>query len=176
MSQLFHVYHLHFNPHSRKGSDSFSFSGSRSSTDFNPHSRKGSDAGVGLTQKAPVIFQSTLPQREWLNCGFCRVSPGNFNPHSRKGSDIVKMDCGKIIKISIHTPAKGVTLLLRWYNASIRISIHTPAKGVTSGCVPASHRIGISIHTPAKGVTNAFIAVCELIVFQSTLPQREWPE
>ena len=41
---------------------------------------------------------------------------------------IKKMDD---FEISIHTPAKGVTMLnAKTYNAEI-ISIHTPAKGVT---------------------------------------------
>ena len=78
--------------------------------------------------------------------------------------------------ISIHTPAKGVTVYTDQKDLQLEISIHTPAKGVTwlSGIVkcPAcdfnphsregSDRVArcwrtwhlISIHTPAKGVTS----------------------
>ena len=77
--------------------------------------------------------------------------------------------------ISIHTPAKGVTLdcakdseVGRYFNPHSRegsdemgafimsrkgISIHTPAKGVTAVSVPFFYLFSISIHTPAKGVT-----------------------
>ena len=34
--------------------------------------------------------------------------------------------------ISIHTPAKGVTVAKKIIEARLQISIHTPAKGVTT--------------------------------------------
>ena len=40
-------------------------------------------------------------------------------------------------------------------NAETGISIHTPAKGVTLVLLCIPDRIAISIHTPAKGVTGA---------------------
>ena len=100
---------------------------------------------------------------------------GHFNPHPREGGDRVNGFCFQIYSISIHTPAKGVTIAIGTTNNGIAISIHTPAKGVTnsrdnisSGCYFNPHpREGgdcgncdsvaefshISIHTPAKGVT-----------------------
>ena len=98
---------------------------------FNPHSREGSDL---TTFKGVRMWQ-------------------NFNPHSREGSDSGKHNTRNTrSQISIHTPAKGVTLRITrkrsdknfnphsregsdgfWneYGAQIMISIHTPAKGVT---------------------------------------------
>ena len=59
---------------------------------FNPHSRKGSDAHQTI---ALCLMQY-------------------FNPHSRKGSDIyLTLLCGMLI-ISIHTPARGVTIATKW--------------------------------------------------------------
>ena len=79
-------------------------------------------------------------------------------------------------RISIHTPAKGVTRVAALCDRMQLISIHTPAKGVThchylpvvssfnfnphsregsdktESCV-AVLTMQISIHTPAKGVT-----------------------
>ncbi len=82
-----------FNPHSRKGSDKITSTGKIPKQDFNPHSRKGSD-----NYYLPTI------NIYWY-----------FNPHSRKGSDLKD---GAIVfydLISIHTPARGVTLLcLLW--------------------------------------------------------------
>ncbi len=82
--------------------------------------------------------------------------------------------------ISIHTPAKGVTLSISGDYKRVLISIHTPAKGVTcitaySGSIYADFnphsREGsddnikllnnnpiISIHTPAKGVTFMYLS------------------
>ena len=59
-------------------------------------------------------------------------------------------------KISIHTPAKGVTDPEGYQIYGLGISIHTPAKGVTDPEGYQIYGLGISIHTPAKGVTKCF--------------------
>ena len=57
----------------------------------------------------------------------------DFNPHSRKGSDLFLQYLLGIAKISIHTPATGVTIaLVKECSCGQEISIHTPAKGVTA--------------------------------------------
>ena len=76
---------------------------------FNPHSRKGSD----------------------IRHRFSSSAPDDFNPHSRKGSD---SGCSRYMDsacISIHTPARGVTLFTHLDTSHLSISIHTPARGVT---------------------------------------------
>ena len=88
-----------------------------------------------------------------------------------------------MVKISIHTPAKGVTtrnfytvLHMPHFNPHSRegsdvdnikllnnnpiISIHTPAKGVTTLALSCSLPAFISIHTPAKGVTLPCLLRC----------------
>ena len=99
-------------------------------------------------------------------------------------------------KISIHTPAKGVTNSETELWPGAYISIHTPAKGVTWNSGEAMLQRdyfnphsregsdvldddmiagdGISIHTPAKGVTGYAVTI-EVYTdqFQSTLPRRE---
>ena len=78
----------------------------------------------------------------------------NFNPHSREGSDR-DTDCrGDGVRISIHTPARGVTVRNLTALKGIGISIHTPARGVTSPDVGVLGPYVISIHTPARGVTR----------------------
>ena len=59
-----------------------------------------------------------------------------------------------INRISIHTPAKGVTQRASRVFSLLPISIHTPAKGVTFPYFKSLSGISISIHTPAKGVTT----------------------
>ena len=55
--------------------------------------------------------------------------------------------------ISIHTPARGVTLFSDVHSMFMDISIHTPARGVTDHMVECTWSRWISIHTPARGVT-----------------------
>ena len=80
-----------------------------------------------------------------------------------------------IIKVSIHTPTKGVTALMllvsilnRCFNPHTHegCDIHTPS---------GKHCLMVSIHTPTKGVTRAKIQIYRKnIVFQSTHPRRVW--
>ena len=105
---------------------------------FNPHSRKGSD---------------------WQSQRMNQLRP-YFNPHSRKGSDADSDYLLTTLKISIHTPARGVTYIIIFYTLSVLISIHTPARGVTPLQLSIESDNFISIHTPARGVT-----LCNLISF-----------
>ena len=123
---------------------------------FNPHSRKGSDC----RNDSSVV-----------------LTPFYFNPHSRKGSDQRLMSANYRERISIHTPARGVTAIARgpgpstiYFNPHSRkgsdiytlfktylllpISIHTPARGVTKFLEEREAGLSISIHTPARGVTG----------------------
>ncbi len=86
-------------------------------------------------------------------------SPLNFNPHSRKGSDLILKQAAQRAFISIHTPARGVTVLAVPVVIYITISIHTPARGVTYATIMLNVATGISIHTPARGVTRAYITM-----------------
>ena len=100
--------------------------------DFNPHSRTGSDLG---------------------DLGNLLLRP-NFNPHSRTGSDV--RDNRREFRdfISIHTPARGVTIvtvlvfiILGYFNPHSRTgSDPGDIKNILDGAI-------ISIHTPARGVT-----------------------
>ena len=102
-----------FNPHSREGRDDQYLYWSLGVWDFNPHSREGSDAVL------PAI----------------PADADYFNPHSREGSDLMPTGLLYMGVISIHTPAKGVTMSQWKWNDVELISIHTPAKGVTSKCI-----------------------------------------
>ena len=108
-------------------------------SDFNPHSRKGSDGRLIRGYGPWSLFQSTLPQGEW--------------PY--EAADIKWHRV-----ISIHTPARGVTIRISSNVAGGYISIHTPAKGVTGLRYESVRNFGISIHTPAKGVTRITLRGC----------------
>ena len=145
--------------------------------DFNPHSREGSDTVRSVNSNPEQLFQSTLPRREWHLSAFgyhtfqrfqstlprrewphawCNLHDcmDYFNPHSREGSDLQHTGFFlNIFFISIHTPAKGVTVSAVFVPYLPVISIHTPAKGVT-------------FHLKARYGKSKW--------FQSTLPRREW--
>ena len=141
---------------------------------FNPHSRKGSDC----RNDSSVV-----------------LTPFYFNPHSRKGSDQRLMSANYRERISIHTPARGVTKFLEEREAGLSISIHTPARGVTETCPQGSRCAGnfnphsrkgsdciqsdrhqnhyrISIHTPARGVTIFKIHCMDRIGISIHTPAR----
>ena len=76
--------------------------------------------------------------------------------------------------ISIHTPAKGVTLppILRWQKT--QISIHTPAKGVTEDVKGTLYCYKFQSTLPRREWLVILWCGVILILFQSTLPRREW--
>ena len=84
---------VYFNPRSREGSDCGDGSEGRSGQYFNPRSREGSDAGH--IRALPVL--------------------GHFNPRSRKGSDWAAVPLPCTPKISIRAPARGATLVTRFW-------------------------------------------------------------
>ena len=97
----------------------------------------------------------------------------DFNPHSREGSDSILSVPASHHDISIHTPARGVTVIELISLLDKKISIHTPARGVTVDTVSYPEIEGISIHTPARGVTVRSTGAEETEKFQSTLPRGE---
>ena len=186
-----------FNPHSRKGSDELPVLILPRILKFQSTLPQGEWRHLSLSDDFLYLFQSTLPQGEWqsknIQIGIVKrfqstLPQGewlhyietwphdtNFNPHSRKGSDPPLLIHCYSISISIHTPARGVTPCIYWSNLLISISIHTPARGVTLSTRRTLYPLFISIHTPARGVTRLLVKMVCLGLFQSTLPQGEWP-
>ena len=99
----------YFNPHSHEGSYQELWRITHVLSDFNPHSHEGSDDIKFVMLYPNIIFQSTLPRREWLYCSNYRCDNYKFqstlprrewrwwgtdtkrlcyfNPHSHEGSD-----------------------------------------------------------------------------------------
>ena len=141
-----------FNPHSREGSDSLISILDIRHVDFNPHSREGSD----------------------MEDRYHSLSESDFNPHSREGSDITGVNTALTRKISIHTPAKGVTAHFHGCIFHILISIHTPAKGVTLRNNLCSQKFSnFNPHSREGSDQHRLCSVPSLQQFQSTLPRRE---
>ena len=82
---------LCFNPHAREGRDVDPLSLVCRKSCFNPHAREGRDKSRFLP---------------------CNVGI-SFNPHAREGRDtLLPMIMSPQSKVSIHTPARGVTFRL----------------------------------------------------------------
>ena len=82
----------------------------RCDCDFNPRSHERSDTSVSCHVVVYTLFQSTLPREERL----------------------IQYDVNNIlIKISIHAPTRGATLLQLCTKQLFSISIHAPTRGAT---------------------------------------------
>ena len=77
------------------------------STDFNPHPREGGD----------VVDR--------CNC----ISQSDFNPHPREGVTSLQVFLHPVIHISIHTPAKGVTIRQKPLHCRKRFQSTPPRRG-----------------------------------------------
>ena len=151
-----------------------------------------------------LIFQSTLPWREWPISYSCRIYIfPNFNPHSREGSDGVSVSNKKARKIFQSTlprrewREKSMKPILIWQNFNphsregsdliisksiLHISplyFNPHSREGSDAFIVLKGLSGniISIHTPAKGVTSYGMGKFFYSAqFQSTLPRREWHE
>ena len=77
------------------------------------------------------------------------------------------------MRISIHAPTRGATLLCKKSNYRRQISIHAPTRGATLLCKKSNYRRQISIHAPTRGATFSIHRYKPIVVFQSTLPRGE---
>ena len=161
-----------FNPHTHEGCDPSLSSNCLTMPRFNPHTHEGCD--------------------RWQVSTFSHST--SFNPHTHEGCDSIASFYRERQEVSIHTPTKGVTLLLPYINLLLRVSIHTPTKGVTSPSLQSQSRHCsfnphthegcdvlfliskasdlVSIHTPTKGVTLLSMRPTTRQRFQSTHPRR----
>ena len=101
--------HSCFNPHSRMGSDNSFFLIMPKRYGFNPHSRMGSDS---IIYKIFICHSGFNPHSR-MGSDFSSIYQSHkskcFNPHSRMGSDDIKPLKTPLKRVSIHTPAWGVT-------------------------------------------------------------------
>ena len=78
------------------------------------------------------LFQSTHPRGVRRYGRKSNFFFRNFNPRTREGCDDIRFLDTAQIKISIHAPARGATLISSCISFSLQISIHAPAMGATT--------------------------------------------
>ena len=130
-SKFVYTSSTHLYPHTHEGCDQIASSSDTERHCFNPHTHEGCDA------------------ISWVAVGLQE----SFNPHTHEGCDFCLLRWWHPSRVSIHTPTKGVTVLLLQRYVREIVSIHTPTKGVTFQYTNGWHKTGVSIHTPTKGVT-----------------------
>ena len=80
--------------------------------------------------------------------------PVGFNPHPRTGGDIRASGFDPEILVSIHTPARGVTVrLVRMRFGQNCFNPHPRTGGDSHRSYIVHLPSLVSIHTPARGVT-----------------------
>jgi len=96
-----------------------------------------------------------------------------FNPHTREGCDLRGFALIPALKFQSTHPRRVRRLLMLGERAETDISIHTPAKGATILRDEELKPNEISIHTPAKGATWKPTRMRgRENLFQSTHPRR----
>ena len=101
------------------------------------------------------IISTHTPARgvTWLESLTCGTHP-NFNPHSREGSDFFSIKFN-YIDFNPHSREGSDLFVFSHPSNALRISTHTPARGVTQVSMDDNGVLDISTHTPARGVTVA---------------------
>lgn len=104
---------------------------------FNPHPHSESGAPRLAMLIGVFLFQSTFLNRNDCRASAPADSESHFNPHPRVGSDLRQALLRlRRSPISIHTPMRGMTALLRdSYLQPRTISIHTPVRSNCPSCV-----------------------------------------
>ena len=76
-------------------------------------------------------FQFTRPQGARPNQLQTAKARNGFNSRARKGRDIGKADNQRMLRVSIHAPARGATADTDLKKMGGTVSIHAPARGAT---------------------------------------------
>ena len=98
-----------YNPHTHEGCD-FSIVQNLLVVDsFNPHTHEGCDTPPTALFSISHRFQSTHPRRVWRVFLSFMLLHKSFNPHTHEGCDTHTISVHQHVKVSIHTPTKGVT-------------------------------------------------------------------
>ena len=139
-----------FNPRTREGCDSRSGNSSQCESGFNPRTREGCD-----------IINSLIVLLWW-----------GFNPRTREGCDILPTFPAINCPMFQSTHPRGVRRKELVKYLSVKVSIHAPARGVTLLMSSLISFKGVSIHAPTKGATVNAIRRADLLTkFQSTHPR-----
>ena len=125
---------MNFNSHAREGRDADQSNAPTRAENFNSHAREGrdnTDHNNNLTQKisthTPVKGVTFINQHRWHKTNYFNSHAregrdnlakhfncewANFNSHAREGRDKNILSYLEELKISTHTPVKGVTIEL----------------------------------------------------------------
>ena len=122
-------------------------------------------------------FQSTLPHREW-HCidGTESRTINDFNPHSHTGSDFnIAFSVSGLTFISIHTPTQGVTGIdFTSYADGLNFNPHSHTGSDIRYNIIDKNIINFNPHSHTGSDKRQTAGGDKDARFQSTLPHREW--
>ena len=75
-----------------------------------------------------------------------------------------------VVKVSIHAPVWGATVVVRLFHERAAVSIHAPVWGATATQAAIRAGYSVSIHAPVWGATKNRLQVNASGLFQSTHP------
>ena len=78
-----------------------------------------------------------------------------------------------VLRVSIHAPTRGATMLSEENIAVPDVSIHAPTRGATKNRFFFVMTYAVSIHAPTRGATKNQTKPKRIDGFQSTLPRGE---
>ena len=110
----YYNYCKYFNPHSHEGSDVTSVNTMLSASNISIHTpTKGVTYYPNVPETFDFVFQSTLPRREWLCIlSIAGISKLFQSTLPRREWQVMVLQLSRRPRISIHTPTKGVTLII----------------------------------------------------------------
>ena len=128
-----------------------------------------------MTDAKVVEFQSTHPRRVWLGANYAEIGFAMFqSTHPRRVWPLTLGMQNWMFEFQSTHPRRVWHLALTRFDRFLKVSIHTPTKGVTEFWPQLVHTEIVSIHTPTKGVTVCCHSQSNKTKFQSTHPRRVW--
>ena len=125
-------------------------------------------------ENTPALpFQSTPPARWWRELRLLRAWLLYFNPHHPQGGDMDEVLKTELIRISIHTTRKVVTMTWPVVDICLLFQSTPPARWWPRSSIQW-YSPEISIHTTRKVVTCFCFYHGNALWFQSTPPARWW--
>ena len=184
-----------FNPRSRTGNDVHGKEWGSLSHTFQSTFPHGERRGIVTSSVAISGFQSTFPHGERPKIDLIHYSLTGFNPRSRTGNDDNTNSASRYPFVSIHVPARGTTLSIRFSSFACMFQSTFPhgerpttlreflqfkcfnPRSRTGNDKRASDKLAsaekVSIHVPARGTTPGSLLRCPPDRFQSTFPHGE---
>ena len=164
---------LHFNPRAHEGHDVCRGRVWCLLRYFNPRAHEGHDIG-DVRRKGYSDFNPRAHEGHDVLRLMGLIRVGNFNPRAHEGHDQHPARIDVVIRISIHVPTRGTTIIAGMIFGAGEFQSTCP-RGARHVQLSELADTVISIHVPTRGTTHRSIACQIMATFQSTCPRGARP-